>query len=42
MELAQAELERIDALAHCHLPKDVVENIFENIAGLLPGLRQYS
>jgi trimethylamine--corrinoid protein Co-methyltransferase len=42
VELAQTELERIDALAHCHLPKDVVENIFENIAGLLPGLRQYS
>jgi len=42
VELAQAELERIDALAHSHLPRDMVEKIFENIAGLLPGLRQYS
>jgi hypothetical protein len=42
VELAQAELERIDALAPPHLPRDMVENIFENITGLLPELRQHS
>jgi trimethylamine--corrinoid protein Co-methyltransferase len=42
VELAAAELERIDSLPRPHLSKEIVENIFETIPGLLPVLRQWA
>jgi trimethylamine--corrinoid protein Co-methyltransferase len=42
VELALAELQRIDNQAPRHLPRAVVEEIFENVPGILPKLRQYA
>lgn len=41
VELALAELERLERQTPPHLPKNVVEEIFETIPGLLPALRQW-
>ena len=37
-----AELERIEKLPPPYLSREVVENIFEEIPGLLPELRQWA
>ena len=42
VELALEELARIEQQPAPHLPKDMVEEIFEQISGLLPGLRQWA
>jgi hypothetical protein len=42
VELALTELERIDALPAKHLPRAVVDEIFESVPGILPALRQGS
>jgi trimethylamine---corrinoid protein Co-methyltransferase len=42
VELALAELERIDGQPARHLPKAVVEKIFETVPGILPKLRQWT
>lgn len=42
VELALAELERIEALPAPHLPQATVKEIFEKIPGLLPALRQWT
>lgn len=41
IELALAELDRIDSQPRRHLPKPVVEEIFETVPGILPLLRQW-
>jgi trimethylamine--corrinoid protein Co-methyltransferase len=40
--LALKELQRIDSQPHRHLPKSTVEEIFENVPGILPKLRQWT
>ncbi len=42
VELALAELERIEMQSAPHLTKDVVDQIFETVPGLLPELRLWS
>lgn len=42
VELALAELERIDGQPARHLAKPVVEEIFEKVPGILPKLRHWS
>lgn len=42
VELALEELARIDAQPHRHLPKAVVEEIFETVPGILPKLKQWN
>jgi trimethylamine--corrinoid protein Co-methyltransferase len=42
VELALAELKRIDSQPARHLPKAVVEEIFETVPGILPKLRQWA
>jgi trimethylamine--corrinoid protein Co-methyltransferase len=42
VELALAELERIDSQPAPHLPRAVVEEIFETVPGILPKLRQWA
>jgi trimethylamine--corrinoid protein Co-methyltransferase len=42
VEMALAELERIDRQPAPHLPKAVVEEIFETVPGILPKLRQWA
>jgi trimethylamine--corrinoid protein Co-methyltransferase len=42
VELALTELTRIDSLPHRHLPKAIVEEIFETVPGILPKLRQWA
>jgi trimethylamine--corrinoid protein Co-methyltransferase len=42
VELALAELERIDGQPARHLHKAVVEEIFETVPGILPKLRQWA
>jgi trimethylamine--corrinoid protein Co-methyltransferase len=42
VELALAELERIDSQPARHLSKAVVEEIFETVPGILPKLRQWA
>ena len=42
VELALAELSRIEQLPAPRLPKAMVDEIFEHIPGLLPGLRQWA
>jgi hypothetical protein len=42
VELALAELERIDSQPAHHLPKAVVEEIFETVPGILPKLRKWT
>jgi trimethylamine--corrinoid protein Co-methyltransferase len=42
VELALAELSRIDALPAKRLPKAAVDEIFESVPGILPALRQWS
>ncbi len=42
VELALAELERLDNQPARHLPKAVVEEIFEIVPGILPKLRQWA
>jgi trimethylamine--corrinoid protein Co-methyltransferase len=41
VELALAELERIDSQPASHLPKTAVETIFETVPGILPKLRRW-
>ena len=41
VEMALSELERIDSQPARHLPKAVVEEIFEKVPGILPKLRQW-
>lgn len=42
VELALAELEKIDDQPRRHLPKVVVEEIFERVPGILPKLKQWT
>ncbi len=42
VELALARLEQIDNTPHNHLPRAVVEEIFETVPGILPKLRQWN
>jgi trimethylamine--corrinoid protein Co-methyltransferase len=42
VELALAELDRIEGQPARHLPKEVVEKIFETVPGILPKLRRWA
>ena len=42
VELALAELDRIDNRPATHLPKAIVTKIFETVPGLLPNLKRWS
>lgn len=42
VELALAELDRIDKIPPSHLSKKVVDEIFESVPGILPKLKQWS
>jgi hypothetical protein len=41
VELATAELEKIDRNPRRYLPKSVVEEIFDTVPGILPKLKQW-